>query len=389
MNKLAQTIAFVLAAATAIAWASVARANPPASAPDLMSRELKAVSSIAAESLRRKWGPAIIETFDKAPDKNPWQCVNGKIRFADGKMIVEPTVQSQAVVYRAMPEAIKDAQAIQVVVWLQADPMMRKIGAAANARVFSNLYASLWFSHDVQGIGQYDYNYVFASGGNGMMQSFRMLTDNVKQNFGDNQAVAPGKLVQVTLQLAGNQAVCKRDKFATSIELGSPSTLNEKTRIGLTGMFSQLHIAKITYRGLAPLGQENDLAAMWKKTPFADEKAFTQHLRARLIPELNSPQYARRQQAHELITSLWPLSRAAVQEASKTASAEETRERLESLLEAGNPVRLGAPPPDDEAAKPPTNVKEMKLTTQPADNAPVRNAPIRGKLVPMPAPMLN
>jgi hypothetical protein len=206
-------------------------------------------------------------------------------------------------------------------------------------------------------------------------------------------------MIHLVIELVGRRVVCSRDGATLHAELSSsgPARLVDGASLSIVGFWSRARLIKVTYRTLAP---PDNKAVPWQNTPFADQQALNRFLAERVILGLGSPSYKLRQQAGDLLLTLWPLSRPAIEARLKASGLQaEVECRLAALVDDPPDQPVVSPPTDDPADKPPANVKDMApLPAAPAapaasqpDKAPAIKAPIRKlppvQIQPMPQPV--
>jgi hypothetical protein len=295
-----------------------------------------------------------------------------------------------AMVYRTLPESLKGSDAIRVEAWVQCRPYDRfpkgvvvNNAALANRQIYQNI---MFLGCDPNAnVFQWDYTYFFANGINGTNQSFNQLGGGGMGNGGGVQLQA-GKLLHVTLEMTGQSFRCRRgDDDAQKMEgaLVTPFRVTDSMSVGFSCRSPGMTVVQIAYRGLAP-AKANVPADAWKNTPFADQQAMTDLLLNRVVPALDDSHFTVRDQAHELLNSLWPLSKPAIDAAiRKGGMSAEASSRLSSLQSHTAKVEI-AKDANEKPIKPPVT-KDL-----PADDEKDKAAasqPDNGRVVPMPVPL--
>ena len=402
----------VLAAALSAGLASSLAAAGPASAPaaglpNISQAELASLKKLGTDTGPRHWSEPVIETFEKAPPKDTWTAgQNGQIEFKDGKMFLTTPGQNQmAMVYRTLPESLRGSEAIRVEAWVQCRPWDRFKGAAvannpalaANRQFYQNV---LFISNDPNANAfQWDYSYHFANGINGNSQSFNQLNGGGIGNGGGAQ-IQPGKLLHITMELTGQAFHIQRgddDNGKMDGVLIAPFRAADSTCVGFSCRNPGMTVVQIAYRGLTT-AKANIPADAWKSTPFANQDALTNLLLSRVVPALDDSHFAIREQAHELLNSLWPLSKPAIDAAIKKGGVSpEAASRLDSLQ--SHTVKFDIVKDADEKPIKPPVTKDLpaedekdKAATQADNPKDGPGGPIQGVqpgliVRPMPAPI--
>lgn len=328
-----------------------------ATRPDAKSysdSDVLAVRKLAGGVGLRRWQPAIVETFADAKAKPAW--TGGKIRIEDGCMVVATGADGVRpfVLQRELPAGLQEADGVQVQLWLQVEPVFRKV----NNRVIASYQMQM-------NVGQV--NYHFAFGGNGAFQRIIAPGGLVQGTVGGN-AFAPGKLVHLTMELVGRQVVCSRDGARVSSELGGRAgeQLKKGAILSLSGNFKEIRLHKATYRALEPLDKLDMARLNWSRTAFGSQEEFARHLASSVIPRMDAVFFSEREQASELLKAVWPLSRPAVDAKLKSKSLPpEVEARLTALADAMSQDRVQPVAKGDPADAAPAGVKDMPVATQP------------------------
>jgi hypothetical protein len=382
-----------LSAGLGLSLAAGAPTSAPAGdLPSISQAELASLKKLSSDSGPRHWGEAIIETFEKKPAKDAWTAgQNGQIEYKEGKMFLTAGGPNQmALVYRTLPENLRGSEAVRVEAWVQCRPsdMFRK-GAAANNAALANrqMYQNVLFigSDPNANLYQWDYTFHFANGINGQNQNFNQLGGGGIGRGGGGVQVQAGKLLHVTLELTSQSFRCQRaDDDASKMEgaLVTPFRVNDTMAVGFSCRSPGMTIVQMAYRGLAPVKAEVPADA-WKNTAFANQDALTTLLLSRVVPALDDSHFTTRDQAHELLNSLWPLSKPAIDAVIKKGNmSAEASSRLNSLQSHAIKVEITKDANEKPITPPVTKdlPDEEKAASQP-DKA---NAPA---VQPMPAPL--
>ncbi len=336
--------------------ASQVPAAPSIATGDLDRARLAPLVKMCAKLNERRWGPAVVETFEKAPAKDVWHTQMGQTNHKDGRLVASvPDNGGMVVLSRSLPQAARDSEGIRVDFWLDAQPMA--VGGNVKIEFY---YLSMFLATDNPNLLQWDYTYMFALSRNGNMQQFQAQSRGVFQS-----AVADDfkkdKLVRVRMEIVGPQVFCQRGDNKPLTHRDDqilPLRTDDRTIIGLMGQCRQIRVAKVVVRPLAPSVEPATLNEQWKSSPFVDQPALTRCLGERVVPHLDDPRFPVRREAADLLTSLWPLSRPAIEAAAKSPPPRFTPEgvlRLEALrlyvppvtvLDAAVADAADAPPPD-------------------------------------------
>jgi hypothetical protein len=379
-----RTFPAVLAAMLVLAAAQAVRADPttrPGGNLRFTDADVRAAAKLAGVTGLRQWAPAIVETFNAKPDKLLWS--GGKISFEPGGMVAvfegDANVGRQFVLQRPLPEELRKADGIQVQMWLQVDPVVRKI----NNRVIGMYTMQLGLG---EGDGRPAIQHWFAYSTNGIYQRIS-APDMMQSRMQRTEGLAAGKLVHLQVELVGRRISCLRDDSPIDCELTSNavSHLGDRPMVSIIGNLNKVRLVKATYRALA---KPTDGPVAWHKTAFESEEQFTRHLAGQVIPRLNSPLYQERESANRLLESVWPLPRTVVNsQLSRRPLAPELEARLKALAEKPVQEKVEPPAKNDPADADPVGVKDLPVTTQPdEDGAKIRiRQPIREPVMLQPA----
>jgi hypothetical protein len=295
---------------------------PVAAGPD--RQVLSQLTAIARRMNERTWGPAVVETFDKPGSEKEWTVSSGVMEVKDGGLVVS-RVDQICLIKRPLPAALRNAEGFRI----ELKVSVERLGGIVNA--------SLFIGPDDAQVNQWDCQYGFAAGGNGRIQRFagrEGIAANAALDAWPFQNVNTVVLQQVGRTITGLR---EKDKPISYVAL-VPVRVDEHIVVGLMGMCKSLRLERISMQPLVGGAKPEELAGMWKQTPFAGQAELTAYLRKNVIPQLQDKVFAKRQAASEALEALLPLSKPAAEETLKggggTLLADEARARLESIATA-------------------------------------------------------
>jgi len=320
--------------AIVLSAAAAGLAAAPTSAPDgptPADAKFAALAPLCRKASQYRWSDAIVETFEKAPQKGDWQAMAGKISYKDGKLLLDAQPQGVGYMWRQMPAELRGQHGLRIEAWVQALPMNQP---GMQGRFYQD---ALFLSDGKPQLYQGDYQYYFLTGQDGTAHQFNTFGFGQGDNAG---AVKPGRLVHFTIECLGSEFRCKRDnsKLLKVATPGPPFRVSEQLHIGLMCYASRFALVQIAYRTLKPAPEATLTDEDWKPTGFAAQSALTEFLLREAVPRLDSPHYHTRQNATNLLAALLPLSRPAIEAGRATKMTAEGLSRLNSLAGQGGPV---------------------------------------------------
>lgn len=379
MNARLMLRSVLCVAAMSVAPGPIASAIPT-TLPELLSpADMKALAAIAREMNKREWGPAVVETFEKAPAKETWKMTQGgTLEYKDGKLLVRGQANmGQSLVTRAIPEELRGSEGIRIDAWVQ--PLPRTF---PGQNMVANYQNTLLLGTS---LNPYQFQYQFANSVNGNVHQIQANELNLYQ-AAQIDMVQPGKTMHVALEVLPRQVRCERDKNALlkqDVDLLTGFKLSAESRIGFLSYGTRFAVVQVAYRGLAPL-KNQDFREEWKKAPFADQKALTDFLGRTAIPQLDDPKYLPRDAATQLLTAIYPLSKPALQAVDGKTRTPEGQLRISSLLNHVPPVQMATTRPEDIKDPVAADLPEDEKTDKPN---PPTTQPVGGGMKGMPMPM--
>lgn len=338
-----------IAAALVLAAAARASADVPATAPELPrlgDARFTELRQMCRRAGQYRWAEPVIEMFEKAPAKDTWKTLAGVMEHKDGKLLVRSDqMHGMAYITRPMPAGLADAHGVRIEAWVQALPM--NLQGQANMRMFQH---SMFLGQGEPRIHQFDHQYFFASGPNGVSHQINSQLGGTHQ-AGQAGELKPGKLTHLVLEVLGPELRCKRDQSQTLVArlgAGTSRRIGPGDHLGLMCYSAEFAIVQMAYFRLDadPAAALTD--ADWKRTPFAGQSALTLYLLSQVVPAIDHSSYPARQSASELLAGLLPLSRPAIEAGLKARLSVEAQTRLQSLAGQSGPLHV---PEDQPAAK--------------------------------------
>ena len=116
--------------------------------------------------------------------------------------------------------------------------------------------------------------------------------------------------------------------------------------VGFMCYSASFSIVQMSYRGLVR-DQQTFKPDDWTGSGFADQQALTRHLAQRVIPRLDDPRFSVRHAAQEVLTSLWPLSKPAVDAAAGKLATDEGQMRIKAMQEFTPEIQIVKGPGGD------------------------------------------